>query len=180
LEIVFPFISEKSEAAIIERVALLKFITLYMLKTTNMKLTQCLLIALCMTSISACNIFKRSTGDPKTNVITERRWKLIELAGKPVADQVNGKEPFILLQKNDNRYSASGGCNGVGGTYTLSGNGKINFRQGMSTKMYCENMEVENGLSKALTTADNYSLDGDNLSLNKARMAPLARFKAVK
>ncbi len=50
----------------------------------------------------------------------------------------------------------------------------------MSTKMACENMDVEYGLSKALSAADNYSLQGDNLSLNKARMAPLARFKAVK
>jgi heat shock protein HslJ len=46
--------------------------------------------------------------------------------------------------------------------------------------MACEHMEIENGLNKALVTADNYSLNGDNLSLNKARMAPLARFKAVK
>jgi len=50
----------------------------------------------------------------------------------------------------------------------------------MSTKMACENMEVENDLTKALMAADNYSMDGDNLSLNKARMAPLARFKAEK
>ncbi len=132
--------------------------------------------------MSACNIFKKSSGNEpqKKSVITERRWKLVELAGKPVPDEVNGKEPFILLQQKDGRFSASGGCNGMGGTFSLLENGKIKFTQGMSTRMACENMEVEIGLTKALKDADNFSLNGDDLSLNKARMAPLARFKADK
>lgn len=138
----------------------------------------------CLLSLGACNIFKKSTqtaeNGMKTNEITDRRWKLVELDGKPVADKINGKEPFILLQKSDHRYSASGGCNGLGGTFTLQDHGRIKFSQGMSTMMACENMEIENGLNKVLVTVDNYSLSGDDLSLNKARMAPLARFKAVK
>jgi heat shock protein HslJ len=151
-----------------------------------MKTTQYITLGLCVLSLSACSIFKKpakaqTAEDTKqSNVITDRRWKLVELAGKPVADKVNGKEPFLLLQKSDGRYSASGGCNGIGGAFTLENNGRIKFEQGMSTMMACENMEVEQELSKALITADNYSLSGDNLSLNKARMAPLARFKAVK
>lgn len=146
-----------------------------------MKPTQCLAIVFYVLSMSACNIFKKSSGDVRqTNVITERRWKLVELAGKPVPDKVNGKEPFILLQQKDGRFLASGGCNGMGGTFTVQNNGRIKFSQGMSTRMACENMDVENGLTKALIDADNYSLNGDDLSLNKARMAPLARFKAVR
>ncbi|MNV96172.1 META domain protein [compost metagenome] len=62
----------------------------------------------------------------------------------------------------------------------MQDNGRIKFSQGMSTMMACENMEIEHGLNKALITADNYTISGDNLSLNKARMAPLARFKAIK
>jgi heat shock protein HslJ len=148
-----------------------------------MKPFQYLTIMLFVMSISACNIFKKSSeATEQTSVITDRRWKLVELAGKPVSDQVNGKEPFLLLQKNENRYSASGGCNGIGGTFIIQDNGRIKFAQGMSTKMACENMEIENGLTKALIAADNYSINsnGAELSLNKARMAPLARFKAVK
>jgi heat shock protein HslJ len=145
-----------------------------------MKPTQYLMIILCVLSVSACGILRKSNGNPQAGVITDRKWKLVELEGKPVADQVNGKEPYILLQKSDSRYSGSAGCNGVGGTFAFLANGKIKFTQGMSTKMFCDNMEVENGLTKALMTSDNYTLNGDNLSLNKARMAPLARFKAVK
>lgn len=147
-------------------------------------ITQFTLI-LCVLSLTACNIFKKSdspkNGDETAaNVITDRKWKLVELAGKPVADKINGKEPFILLHSKDNRYSGSGGCNGLGGEFTLQEHGRVKFTQGMSTMMACENMEIEKELNRVLITADNYSLSGDDLSLNKARMAPLARFRAVK
>jgi heat shock protein HslJ len=146
-----------------------------------MKSTHCFAIVLFVLSLSACNLFKKSGGDSQqASVITDRRWKLVELEGKPVADKVNGKEPFIHLKKKDSTFSATGGCNGMGGTYTFLANGRIKFEKGMSTMMACENMEVEIGLTRVLLMADNYSLSGDNLSLNKARMAPLARFKAVK
>jgi hypothetical protein len=39
-------------------------------------------------------------------------------------------------------------------------------------------MEVEQTFQEALRNADNYSLAGDHLTLNRARMAPLARFEA--
>jgi heat shock protein HslJ len=146
-----------------------------------MKRLQLLTLTICALSFSACSIFKKSdAGSQQTTVITDRKWKLVELYGNPVADQVNGKEPFLQLHTTDSRYSASGGCNGIGGNFSLEGNGRIKFSAGMSTKMACDNMEIENGLTKALMTADNYSLSGDDLSLNKAKMAPLARFKAVK
>jgi heat shock protein HslJ len=146
-----------------------------------MKRLKLLTIAVCALSLSACSIFKKSAdGSQETSVITDRKWKLVELYGKPVADKVNGKEPFLQLHTTDNRYSASGGCNGIGGNFSLEGTTRIKFSAGMSTKMACDNMEIENELTKVLMTADNYSLSGDSLSLNKARMAPLARFKAVK
>jgi heat shock protein HslJ len=144
-----------------------------------------LFLLICVLSLSACKIFKKSGASNsnetvQANVITDRKWKLVELAGKPVADKINGKEPFILLYTKDNRYSASGGCNGLGGEFILQGNGRLKFTQGMSTMMACENMEIEKEFKRVLEMADNYSLSGDNLSLNKARMAPLARFKEVK
>ena len=136
--------------------------------------------------LAACSTTKKSsTTDEGQNVmettttITDRKWRLVELNGKPVADKINGKEPFLQLHKSDNRYTGSGGCNGLGGTFTLEDKGRIKFSQGMSTMMACENMEIEQGLNKALIAADNYTLKGDTLALNKARMASLARFVHV-
>ena len=136
---------------------------------------------------NACEMFKKTAdttsnqGAMETNVITGKKWKLIELNGKKVADKVNNKEPFLLLEAAENRYSASGGCNGIGGTFTLTKMGKIKFSLGVSTMMMCPDMSAENGLKDVLSEADNYTIsaDGSTLSLNKARMAPLARFVAA-
>jgi hypothetical protein len=40
-------------------------------------------------------------------------------------------------------------------------------------------MDVEEAFHEVLRAVDNYSLDGKRLTLNRARMAPLARFEAV-
>ncbi|MCH5597363.1 META domain-containing protein [Niabella ginsengisoli] len=116
----------------------------------------------------------------ETTSLTGKKWKLIEIGGQPVADKINNKEPFIEFNSGEeNRYTASGGCNGLGGTYTSSDNGKIKFEQGMSTMMACEDMSIENQLKNVFGTADNYTIANNILSLNKAKMAPLARFQAV-
>lgn len=155
------------------------------LNDDNMKTIFTLVLFLGIFLFTSCNIFKKPSSSQNSQttmedkLITDRKWKLIELGGKPVADKINGKEPFIELQTSDSRYTGTGGCNGLGGSFKLEDNGRIKFDQGMSTMMACENMEIERGLNKALINADNYTLNGDTLSLNKARMAPLARFIEV-
>ena len=112
--------------------------------------------------------------------ITDKKWKLVELMGQPVADSINGKEPFIIFNKDDSTYTANAGCNGMGGKFVLNEETlRIEFKLGMSTMMACPDMNVEDGLKQVFTDADNYTLSNDSiLSLNKARMAPLARFRA--
>ncbi len=111
-----------------------------------------------------------------TVIITDKRWKLIELNGQQVPDMINGRQPLMEFSGTGNRYSAVAGCNGIGGTFLLSGMGRIRFSQGMSTMMACDHMEFEIDLKKVLGDVDNYTVKGNTLSLNKARMAPLARF----
>lgn len=136
-------------------------------------------------SFSACNSSKKTntTTDSATVSATQdiagKRWKLVELQGKAVGDSINGKQPFLEFKSEDSSYSGTAGCNGIGGSYILSEGNRIQFKLGMSTMMFCEQMEIEDGLKKILEQVDNYSVNGNELSLNKARMAPLARFKAV-
>ena len=140
-----------------------------------------LYIICCMIALSACSILKKSNSSAQNeNAITDQKWKLIELEGKPVAEKINGKVPFILFQKEDSRYTGTAGCNGLNGTFTLADHNRIKFSQGISTMMACEDMTAETGLNKVLQTADNYTINGNVLSLNKARMAPLARFERIK
>ena len=147
----------------------------------------------CVTLMSACNNPKNSTASsdstaatteaaPATSLITitDKKWKLIELMGQPVADSVNGKEPYIIFKNADSTYEANGGCNGLGGSFVMDEKTlRIQFKQGMSTMMACPDMTVENGIKTVFTDTDNYTVNDSMLSLNKVRMAPLAKFRAV-
>lgn len=111
--------------------------------------------------------------------ITEKYWKLVELNGKPVP--ALDREPYLILKAEEGRVTGFGGCNGFGGSYTLDeAASRIRFGEIVSTTMACaKGMDVEQAFHQVLRSADNYSLNGDHLTLNRARMAPLARFEAV-
>jgi len=115
--------------------------------------------------------------------ITEKYWKLVELNGKPVVlDESFKREPFFILRTEEHRVNGNGGCNTLTGSYEIDAAAKrIKFSQMATSMMMCLNMEVENAMKKVFEVADNYSLspDGKYLSLNRARMAPLARFEVV-
>lgn len=134
-------------------------------------------------ALTACSTSRTTSTIPGTeeSSLLNKKWQLVELDGKPVASKINNKEAFVQFEKNDEgyRYTASGGCNGMGGSYTLTAPGRIRFSQGMSTMMACEDMTAESGLRKVFDAADNFTVSGGVLSLNKARMAPLARFKVI-
>lgn len=74
-----------------------------------------------------------------------------------------------------------GGCNTFTGVYKLNeATSRISFDQIASTMMACPSgMDIESAFHEVLRTVDNYSLNDDHLTLNRARMAPLARFEAV-
>ena len=114
-----------------------------------------------------------------TEGVTEKYWKLVELNGQPVP--ALGREPHLILKSEDGRVNGFGGCNSFRGTYQLDeAASRINFGRMASTMKACSSgMEVERAFHEVLQNVDNYSLNGDRLTLNRARMAPLARFEAV-
>lgn len=114
-----------------------------------------------------------------SDTITEKYWKLVELRGQPVSGLE--KEPHLILKTEGSRVTGFGGCNNFSGTYTLDeAKLRISFGQMVSTLKACASgMEVEREFNAVLGQVDNYSVNGDHLTLNRARMAPLARFEAV-
>ncbi len=109
--------------------------------------------------------------------ITGKTWKLTEINGQPIQLKNPGANPYFKLNTADMRYTGNGGCNGVSGTFELKpGAMRIKFNQGMSTMIACDDLETEKAFVNALLTADNYSVNGNTLTLNKAKMAPLAKF----
>src|SRR5690606_7466347 len=87
-------------------------------------------------------------------------------------------EPFLSFDEITKRYSASGGCNGLGGNFEIKANQQISFSQGISTMMACPDMTIERGFGQLFSQADNYTIAGDILSLKKGKET-LAKFKAM-
>ncbi|PWN62128.1 META domain-containing protein [Chryseobacterium oncorhynchi] len=114
---------------------------------------------------------------PATTDITGKTWKLTELNGQPIKLKNSKNNPSFKLNMDGMRYEGHAGCNGLGGTFEIKPEiMRIKFNQGMSTMMACEDLDIENQFTKAILAADNYSVNGNTLTLNKARMAPLAKF----
>lgn len=111
--------------------------------------------------------------------VVNRYWKLVELNGRPLPNLK--RSPWFILRPEDGRLNGFGGCNNFSGSVKLDEiASRIRFSQIATTSMACiEGMKEEAALHNVLRGTDNYSLSGDTLTLNRARMAPLARFKAV-
>lgn len=121
---------------------------------------------------------KPSNAESMEYKLTDTHWKVIEINGQAVTNPAaNQKEAFIMLS-TDNKLQGNGGCNTLMGSYTLMEGNRIKFSGVASTMMACPDMTIETELGKALETCDNYSIQGNHLSLNKAKMAPLVRFEA--
>lgn len=131
--------------------------------------------------LSSCSIYKKNTNKETSTTETMQlkgnKWQLIEVDGKTVPSQVNGRVPF--LQFEDNRYAANAGCNTLGGVVNISGKNKIKFEQGISTMMACPEFDIEQSLSKAIIAVDSYTIAGEILSLNKSGKT-LAKFALIK
>jgi heat shock protein HslJ len=107
------------------------------------------------------------------------RWRLVELQGAPVAKNPENKESSYLQLDKEGRFSAFAGCNRMFGGYeTKEAILRISFKGVASTMMACPDMKTEQILAEVLKIVDNYSLSGQRMTLNKARMAPLAVFEA--
>ncbi|MPT48314.1 MAG: META domain-containing protein [Sphingobium sp.] len=132
-----------------------------------------------ITGALASRYVLKKVDEAVTSPITEKYWKLVELRGQPVAKL--DREPHLILKAGDNRVTGFGGCNNFMGSYTLDEKmQRIRFSKIASTMMACsKGMDVEQQFHEVLELADNYSINGDHMTLNKARIAPLARFEAV-
>jgi copper homeostasis protein (lipoprotein) len=116
----------------------------------------------------------------EVSMITEKYWKLIEINGKAIIPSDSWKkEPHMILKSTDNKINGNGGCNSFFGNYQLMEGNRIPFSKIGSTEMYCQDMDIEKQFFQGLEKADNYTMKNDTLSLNKARMATLAKFVAV-
>lgn len=140
---------------------------------------------------SSCNSVKNAADNPQTGAIEgepaenvspkdgnpgveDKRWKLVELYGKPVTGSAEAY--YIIFHSQDGRVEAKANCNVINNHYKISNQYQLKITPGTTTMMACTD-DLEKELIKAMAEADNLSISETNLTLNKARMSPLARFE---
>ena len=146
-----------------------------------MKTTAFALIAL---TIMSCNTSKntgsQTSADSEAKLIENTKWVITTLEGQNMSGMKHqdGQVIYFTLNSEDNRVNGYSGCNTFMGTYKLEEGNRISFSQLGMTKMACPDSEInEAKILSVFETADNFTISGDKLSLNKAKMAPLAEFK---
>ena len=105
-------------------------------------------------------------------------WVLSSVGGRQDIRFGESQTAVTLQFAEAGTFTGQTGCNIVNGAYTLEDGLRINFTKPLTTLRACEDAPHEQTLLEAINTADNVSFgSGDEtLSLNKARMAPLATF----
>jgi len=114
---------------------------------------------------------------PTTSGITGIKWVLTEMNGKSTEQLPSIMQNAFIYLNDSLRIHGNGGCNIINGHYTLSEGNRIQFKGIVSTMKACQGMEAESEFLKLLEKADNFYVDSDELVLNRAKMAPLLRFR---
>lgn len=109
--------------------------------------------------------------------VEDKKWQLVELNGKAV--EGDAENYYIIFHSEDNRVEAKANCNVLAYNYKIKNEFRVELEQGISTLMACPEGSIEDEYREVLNTVDNLSTDGETLTLNKARMAPMARFVLV-
>ncbi|MGB5966440.1 MAG: META domain-containing protein [Sulfurimonadaceae bacterium] len=100
-----------------------------------------------------------TTTEKSSQTLEGPKWKLLSFGLTRMAVP---QKAFIIFK--DGRYSGNGGCNSIGGGYSVEGS-KITFTEGMSTMMACPELDLEQKYLNDLGSVDAYVIDGDTLDL---------------
>ena len=106
-----------------------KLVTIAMITVLTLGMTSC---------GSSQNNFdsKNATSEKIMSTLNNTSWvlKRLDLQNRDFVPTDEQKE--LVLSFQDNNYSASDGCNGLGGEFNIADN-KVSFDKGMSTMRYC-------------------------------------------
>lgn len=118
----------------------------------------------------------KNTNDKR---LERKKWVLKELMGKELVN-TEAQGAFITFDPKVQKFSGNNTCNVFSGSYTLTPGDRIRMEGIAVTMRACPEMEIANALNEVLNKTDNYTVTDGMLSLNKAKMAPLAKFALAK
>jgi len=129
---------------------------------------------------SQTNMAEADSIIPADGGLEGKKWMLTELMGEKIDTARLPKPAFIHFEASTGKVSGNTSCNNFFGPYELLEGNRIKLGDIASTMMACPEGTIEGKFFEMLSQADNYIVSDSTLSLNKARMNPLARFKQAK
>lgn len=140
-----------------------------------------LLVSFTLSLLTSCSLLQNNAQlNTSSASDLNAKWHIISIENKAIDKKVNGKEPLFSFDLAKKEYSAITGCNNLMGAFELKSANKIKFERGISTMMACDNMEVEQGLSKILPLVTKYTISNDTLSFVDSKKNIKAQFKLKK
>lgn len=112
---------------------------------------------------------KKLSPDAKWN---NNPWIVVEINGVPVEQGSKAGDAFISFNPSTKRFNGNGGCNIIGGNYSVNNN-TIIFSEVLSTKMSCYDIEFENTFLTILNSVDHFDIKNNDLILKKGEQIKL-------
>lgn len=131
-------------------------------------------LVVCLATLAGC---ATAGNEPVSGSLDGRRWRLVELNGRPAVGIGNPREPHLIFTTDSGRVGGSTGCNHLSGPVTVRGD-SLRFGPTITTKMACLDtlvMRQEADFVGALGGTERYQLSGDTLVL-LGQGGTLARF----
>lgn len=133
------------------------------------------MICLGLIGFSACKTAQITKN--KSLTLTDKYWRLTTLNDLAISkDPTATREMHMILKQEGLKINGNAGCNSFFGTFELKANNGISFGKLGSTMMACKDMQLESQFLEALTKANIYSINGNQLSLLKDNIV-LAKFE---
>jgi len=113
-----------------------------------------------------------------TVLFSSFRWQLQALNGAKGIEE-KGRAPYITFLPAAQRVSGFDGCNRIGAAYVLGPQQRLQFRALISTRMACAGTKIDRPFTAALENTASYRMLANELLLQNAAGAVVARLIAV-
>lgn len=101
--------------------------------------------------------------DTKTRL--NGKWTLKSFGGKFDFNDSTKKKPFLQIALNEKKISGNDGCNMYGAEITELTSSSIRFKNFISTRMMCPNVDLVTQFNNALRNTVAYNITANQLSL---------------
>lgn len=123
-----------------------------------------IILILIVALIFSCNSKKEATKIENQNI--NRIWMLVNFKNYSKESLIK-KSAFLDLTNSENA-SAKMGCNNLSFAYKVKED-TISFSEGIATRMFCEDMSLENDFYKEISSINNYKIEGHKLLLTSSK-----------